>query len=138
MTAEFDKMDPELKTKLVAALRSGKYIKWEGDLKFVEATICRHCTMGVLADLKYPNKWIERYERQNGMTMEVPGLTLEGLGLTATQRNMIVKLNDWAQYGRRHLEQVGIPEEFLNKIDPDGTLEQTTFDHMADFIENYF
>lgn len=151
MDVVFDKMDPELKARFLEALRSGTYTKGEGDLKWVpkpdffelyklDTPECTHCTMGVLVDLKFPDKWVNQYSRWQGCTMYIPNLTLDDIGLTDNQRSQIVALNDWKRYTRQELlaADLGIPAEFIDKIDPEGTLKNTTFEHLAEFIETYF
>lgn len=49
---EFDKIDPNLKTAWVGALRSGLYKKYAGQLKYEGRSGCRYCALGVLAVIR--------------------------------------------------------------------------------------
>lgn len=48
------RMDPELKAKWVAALRSGQYPQGRDHLRTFED---QYCCLGVLTDLMFPNEW---------------------------------------------------------------------------------
>ncbi len=53
-TAEAARMDPAIKAKWVAALRSGLYLQGRGELR--SANEC-FCCLGVLCDIKNPSGW---------------------------------------------------------------------------------
>lgn len=59
--SEDQKMDPELKTKWLEALRGSKYKQAREALK----DSCGFCCLGVLCDIVDPNGWKENIWRRN-------------------------------------------------------------------------
>lgn len=57
------KMNPEIKAKWVAALRSGEYKQGKGSL----STGGEFCCLGVLCDLYDPEGWDKKFHRNNGL-----------------------------------------------------------------------
>ncbi len=51
------KLDPELKSKWLKALRSGKYMQGRGRLCSLYRGISTYCCLGVLADVIDPKDW---------------------------------------------------------------------------------
>lgn len=104
-------MDAELKTKWVAALRSGKYEQGRGQLRTINDL---YCCLGVLGDLMLPNGW-EPHPSGKGI-----GFTLNG-----SYSMLPVELNTVADlyYGDERT-LVG-----LNDV------EGADFNRIADYIE---
>ena len=44
-------MNPEVRAKWTAALRSNRYQKGRSKLRYAEGEACRHCCLGVLCDI---------------------------------------------------------------------------------------
>lgn len=107
------KMDPELKTKWVKALRSGRYKQTQQQLKSIEGGKPYYCCLGVLCTVSREGKWndhadgfylcdVPRYELKDGSGVEFDLKLKDTLrnkpkvlfGLNVATNNKLVKMND--------------------------------------------
>jgi hypothetical protein len=89
-------MDPEIKAKWIAALRSGDYSQTESYLRNYHG----FCCLGVLCDLIEPEQWREPYlgktnYRHRSNAEGLPdGETLALAGLTLSNAEELSQMND--------------------------------------------
>lgn len=118
-------MNPEIKTQLLDALRSGNYLKTEGALFRRENDKDYHCALGVLCDLAYKAEvegvifdpdatgTLEYYGKMEGH-MVVPRPVYDWAGLSMVESMEIFRendssgrcstLNDMADWVETHIE----------------------------------
>lgn len=78
-------MNPEIKAKWVAALRSGEYLQGTGQLLNTYSGASKYCCLGVLCDLlvKEDTPGLEYSDRQPYGSSVLPGWTYHGIGETS-------------------------------------------------------
>lgn len=108
-------MDAELKKKWIGALQSGQYKKGIGCLRDLEDN---YCCLGVLADVLYPDEWIETISLLSGAASPRWGHGPSG---------NINYLHDYAKYQ--------IPFE-IQKILGGLNDKNTTFEPVIEYIQN--
>lgn len=91
-------MNPEIKTKWVAALRSGYYIQGTGVLR---SQGNKFCCLGVLCDIIDPSKWMRgsascySYNSHNDPKEGgIPQGLREELGISKAQSGQLIVMND--------------------------------------------
>ena len=102
------KMNPEIKDRWVAALRSGEYKQGTGRLRRVNDTFC---CLGVLCDLLDSDQWEPHadYYSHGGLSyMNIPSNELrEQVGLHPDDVNILWKLNDgWGGETPKSFEEI--------------------------------
>ena len=80
-------MNKEIKTKWLAALRSGKYEQGFGALK----TPSGHCCLGVLCDVIDPTAWKRNCHRGR---VQTPGEYVRSLLPSSFNFDILVEMND--------------------------------------------
>ena len=134
-------MDPTLKTSLVAALRSGKYIQGQSLLKFVLNGICRHCTLGVAYELQGATWDVEQEDDdETWYTPKIAGKVFAfPHGMTRDEAYLIARLNDgWES--ENHLRETleDRPLLFEKLLKQYGACKNgLNFAEMADFLETH-
>lgn len=92
-------MNPEIKAKWIAALRSGKYKQG----KFYLNTNARFCCLGVLCDVVDPARWADDdvwdhkyYTSEFGARLceTLPASLRKSLNIEDTQTDVLIDLND--------------------------------------------
>lgn len=89
-------MDPELKTKWVKALRSGKYKQGNGQLKLMGG---EYCCLGLLCEIHPDGKWMNgirpvyRFEGESAWAY-LPNVLRERIGIDPFEEIDVAKLND--------------------------------------------
>jgi hypothetical protein len=112
-------MNPEIKKRWVAALRSGEYRQGEGVLR---TPTDKHCCLGVLCDLVDPTAWVTPdnsdnsadyvWVKNNYRAYTSIGLeALNSIGLTPEKQDNLIDLND--REGRSFAEIAQYIEEQL-------------------------
>ena len=87
------KMDPELKSRWVAALRSGKYAQGRHSLRSADD---KFCCLGVLADVLAPEDWEKREHAEQDYRFQGTKHTLRWEEVPYTVQGDLVNLNDIA------------------------------------------
>lgn len=95
-------MKTELKTKVVAALRSGEYVQDTelGKLRVKKGGVDCYCVMGVVADVLDPGGWSPQTNNEDvyqfhGWSGSLSGQDCEALGITAEEQwNRFIDPND--------------------------------------------
>lgn len=97
--------DPELKSRWIAALRSGDYEQGQGALKTNDGADSQHCCLGVLCELVAPEGFQEMSEYSSTMVHQFPDTRskqecypnktkMRELGLTVGRMKVLTKMND--------------------------------------------
>tara|TARA_R100001143_G_C3251028_1_gene83502 strand:+ start:161 stop:469 length:309 start_codon:yes stop_codon:yes gene_type:complete len=86
-------MNPEIKERWIAALRSGKYAQKKHKLRGYEG----FCCLGVLVDIEDPDGWIEispnLYKYKN-LFSTLPQEMLDSCGIDLRTQEVLIKMND--------------------------------------------
>lgn len=85
-------MDPEIKQKWLAALRSGEFAQANGALRKGET----FCCLGVLCSVIDPEKW-EFDEFYDGKDLSLTSENLNRVGLTRYAESALANMNDNGQ-----------------------------------------
>lgn len=104
-------MNPEIKSKWLEALRSGRYHQARGVLRAEDGK--SHCCLGVLCDILQPDGWGEEWEFEDpsgrfvvliaphtlsedeDQTLSLS--TLDAIGLASTEEDTLITMNDDGQ-----------------------------------------
>ena len=94
-------MNPEIKTRWVEALRSGKYIQGSNALRYLTADKEEHwCCLGVLCDLVAPKAWVapvglpRRFSHLDGADGMPSAGVRDAADLPPRQAQDLARLND--------------------------------------------
>lgn len=91
------KFTKEIKENWLAALKSGKYVQGEGRLRREDEGICKHCCLGVLADI-HPALSIS--EDGRGCTNDTYGYSAFESMLTSDTVDELWQTNDNSSDGK--------------------------------------
>lgn len=125
-------LDPELKSKWVAALRSGKYKQGKYRLRKKDET---YCCLGVLCDITDPTKWTgrgpdESYGYNNPSMIGIPPFdVIENIKVTITAE-MVEMMNNSPHY-RWKSENI----DYLIGLDKLNDSCELTFEQIANIVE---
>lgn len=110
------KMDPEIKAKWIAALRSGKYKQGQNAMRIVAPDGDCFCCLGVLCDVIDPNAW--NAESFAGLAGRLRGWAFDGIrAYTAIPPNKVLE-----SYASWKLSDLNDQQKF-------------TFAEIADYID---
>lgn len=83
------RMNPDVKTAWVAALRSGDYEQGQELLHQVDGARHLYCCLGVLCDLAYRAGVVERYEERTGVRFSYADPAAVGAGEVAPEGSVL-------------------------------------------------
>lgn len=122
MKYDFQKMDPEVKAKWVAALRSRKYKQGQSYLKIIEKNGAqKHCCLGVLCD-----------------TMKIPNKVSQGSGPYEGSRSVYFVFPDLVESSAIIPTGIfGLSDEAIAKLMWLNDINESKFNKIANFIEKH-
>ena len=139
-------MNPEIKEKWIAALKSGKYVKGNGLLKHQDGEIIRQCCLGVLCEIHHEETgeggWEEKendvsYYKSNAYasTVILPEPVQEWAALHHHAGEFLPDEEDVAKLTEKGVE-MRVPGIYISEIND--KIEGDDFSEIIPFIEKYF
>lgn len=135
-------MDLAYKVALVAALRSGEYLKGTSLLKYSITDLVKHCSLGVAYEIQGANWEVDYQDEEEISYVPMFGTTFpeRPLGMTQEESYLISRLNDGWESRQHLLETLEDHPELAEKLiqEHGECCNGLDFNQMADLIEKYF